>query len=104
MCPDIFLPLNTRPGVGTGQWNPARGATASYRGSRPECGSSSAFDALETLALGPTCNIDLLTLLKPFDGQLGSDLKRLVRGIQTEFPQAFARSFSSLGVARLPAC
>ena len=36
------------------------------------------YNALETLALGAACNIDLLTLLKSLDGQLRAHLERLI--------------------------
>jgi hypothetical protein len=35
-------------------------------------------NALEALALGAACNIDLLTLLKSFDCQLRAHLERLI--------------------------
>jgi hypothetical protein len=52
--------------------------------------------ALEALTFGLSCDINLLALLKSRNSQLSTQLKRLVRAIQTEFPETYTR-FNACG-------
>jgi hypothetical protein len=79
MCPDIFLPFEHAArclALTNRTWCPVRQRVTVGRILRAEI--PALYNALEALALGAACNIDLLTLLKSFDCQLRAHLEGLI--------------------------